>query len=318
MPATLRELERLAVATGFEVAGLEKVVYLLEVLRALTTHPDLDGKLVLKGGTALNLCHQSPRRLSVDLDFNYIGAVKRSEMLEERPVIERAVEVIGRQAGFNVQRSRRAHAGGKFYLSYRSVAGNMDRIEVDLNFLQRIPLLDPASKSLWQPDGQPGPSVPVVSDAELAAGKLSALFDRTAARDLWDVAHLPELLDPWPPLLLRPTFVAMAGALPHSLDSYKPDEVLAVADSDIRRLLGPTLRVDEPPQAGELARLARPVVDLLFPLTEEEREFGRRLQKGELLPELIFPDQREIAARVQRHPMLLWKVENARRHLGLE
>lgn len=314
MPATSRELQKLAAETGFEVAGLEKVLYLLDILQALMAHPDLDGKLVLKGGTALNLCHQSPKRLSVDLDFNYVGAVDREAMLEERPVIERAVESVGRQAGFNVQRSPDAHAGRKFYLSYRSVAGNMDRIEVDLNFLQRVSLLDPVSRSLWQPDGQPRPSVDVVSDAELAAGKLSALFDRTAARDLWDVAHLPEILDSWPPPLLRPIFVALAGSLPHSLDSYSLDEALAVPDTDIRRLLGPMLRTDEPPPARELVRLARPVIDLLFPLTEDELEFSQRLQKGELGPELIFPDHPDIAARVQRHPMLLWKVENAREH----
>ena len=42
-------------ATGFRPDVLEKVAHLLGLLDALRSHPFLKGKLVLKGGTALNL-----------------------------------------------------------------------------------------------------------------------------------------------------------------------------------------------------------------------------------------------------------------------
>jgi hypothetical protein len=35
-------------------------------------HPFLGSVLAHKGGTALNLCFEAPRHLSVDLDFNYV------------------------------------------------------------------------------------------------------------------------------------------------------------------------------------------------------------------------------------------------------
>jgi predicted nucleotidyltransferase component of viral defense system len=45
----------------------------------------LHGRLALKGGTALNLGYLELARLSIDLDFNYIGNPGREEMLAERP-----------------------------------------------------------------------------------------------------------------------------------------------------------------------------------------------------------------------------------------
>ena len=47
----------------------------------VSRQPVLSRALALKGGTALNLCFGPPRRLSVDLDFNYIANVERERML---------------------------------------------------------------------------------------------------------------------------------------------------------------------------------------------------------------------------------------------
>ena len=35
--------------------------------------------------TAINLCFGEPKRMSVDLDYNYIGHLDRARMLEDRP-----------------------------------------------------------------------------------------------------------------------------------------------------------------------------------------------------------------------------------------
>ncbi|MDE0025936.1 MAG: nucleotidyl transferase AbiEii/AbiGii toxin family protein [Spirochaetaceae bacterium] len=55
-----------AEATGFRADMLEKAARLLAVLDALRAHPGLKCKLVLKGGTALNLFIFDVPRLSVD------------------------------------------------------------------------------------------------------------------------------------------------------------------------------------------------------------------------------------------------------------
>ena len=90
-------LQRAAAETGFETGVLEKVARLGEFAGDVTRHPLLGDALALKGGTALNLCWGHPTRLSVDLDYNYVGTVDRDGMLEARPTIERAfVNGIGR------------------------------------------------------------------------------------------------------------------------------------------------------------------------------------------------------------------------------
>ena len=60
-------------ATGFRPEVLEKVIQLLSLLEGFNSHPFLKGRLVLKGGTALNLFLFDVPRLSVDVDLNYIG-----------------------------------------------------------------------------------------------------------------------------------------------------------------------------------------------------------------------------------------------------
>jgi hypothetical protein len=51
--------------------------------QTLARHSFLRGKLALKGGTALNLFYLGLKRLSVDIDLNYIGHVDRDGMLAE-------------------------------------------------------------------------------------------------------------------------------------------------------------------------------------------------------------------------------------------
>jgi len=149
MSVSLAYLERCAAVTGFPVSGLEKVVRLGEVAREIGAHPLLSRVLLLKGGTALNLAFGPPTRLSVDLDFNYVGELERERMLVERSRVERALDDLASRAGYRVQRSGVAFAGRKSFLHYRSVLGHEDRIEVDVNFLLRLPLEPPVIGELW-------------------------------------------------------------------------------------------------------------------------------------------------------------------------
>jgi predicted nucleotidyltransferase component of viral defense system len=66
----------------------------MSILDGINTHPFLKNRLVLKGGTALNLFFFEVPRLSVDIDLNYVGKTERQEMLLERPEVERALESV--------------------------------------------------------------------------------------------------------------------------------------------------------------------------------------------------------------------------------
>ena len=84
-------LDELAADTGFRPETLEKVIRLGELAADIGRHPLLSRVLALKGGTALNLMFGAPARLSVDLDFNYIGHEDRAHAQADRPEVERAV-----------------------------------------------------------------------------------------------------------------------------------------------------------------------------------------------------------------------------------
>ncbi len=317
MNLSAEHIERLAAETGFRPETLEKVIRLGEFAADVGRHPLLSRVLALKGGTALNLMFGSPARLSVDLDFNYIGQADRAVMQAERPEVERAIAIIGEGQGYRVQQSRDAHAGRKIYLSYTSSAGTPDRIEVDLNFLFRIPLGEITTRPLWQPPGIARPEIRVVPLEELFTGKLRATLDRAMPRDLFDTIRLPEYgADIWGSRRLRRIHVALGVALVLPLYQYGRDRFERVTDRSIEEQLLPMLQANEQPVTSELKEQAWAVLEPLVMLDEAEREYVDRVHAGELSPELLFPDDEALADRLVRHPVLLWKIENVRRHLS--
>jgi predicted nucleotidyltransferase component of viral defense system len=182
-------LARLQRRWPFGLEALETVVRLREVLRAVSEDALLSNRLALKGGTALNLCFGPLPRLSVDLDFNDIGKADRIGAMADRLAVIEALERIGRRGGYRVQRSREEHAGQKLYFRYDSVLGGQRRIEVDVNFLHRLALAPGRQRTVWGPRDGTVVRCLVVSPAELLAGKILALLDRAAPRDLFEIAQ---------------------------------------------------------------------------------------------------------------------------------
>jgi hypothetical protein len=216
-----------------------------------------------------------------------------------------------------VQQSRGGHAGRKIYLSYASSVDTPDRIEVDLNFLFRVPLGEVTTRPLWQPPGVENPEVRVVPLDELFTGKPRATLDRAMPRDLFDTIRLPGYAaDDWDTLRLRRTHVALSATLPHPLFKYGQDRFDRVTERAIREQLVPMLHRDERPVANELKEQAWRVLKPLLTLDDVEREYIDRVHAGKLSPELLFPDDDELAKRLRSHPALLWKIENVKRHLS--
>ena len=316
------EILPVARANGFNAEVVEKVFCLMHLLNALNTHPSLKGRWVLKGGTALNLFILRHPRLSVDIDLNYIGALDREEMLEDRPRIERAAQAVFSREKFTVRRTPSEHAGGKWRLSYPSYTGQSGNLEVDLNFMYRQPLWE-----IHQADSHPlgayqAKDVPLLNLHELVAGKLSALFSRRQARDLFD-CHLILDADTLQREWLRIAFVVY-GAM-----NRKDWRTISVEDvdydeSELARLLAPTLRAR---QSGEQASLAeygaqllretRRSLSALLPFTEAEQAFlDLLLDKGEIDATILTSDS-ALQKRIQVQPLLEWKALNVRRHKGL-
>lgn len=140
MRVSLERLLETADATGFRPEMLVKAIQLLHLLQSIQEHPDLKGKLALKGGTALNLFYFDVPRLSVDIDLNYVGKAEREAMLADRPLVESAIQAVCSREGFAVTRVPDEHAGGKWRLRYESAYGQGANLELDVNYMYRIPL----------------------------------------------------------------------------------------------------------------------------------------------------------------------------------
>ena len=311
------QLEQFSGQTGFRPETLEKVIRLGALLKDINRHPLLSNALVLKGGTALNLFFGSPMRLSVDLDFNYIGDSSRERMLEDRPKVERAIITIAQGQNYQVQASKESHAGRKLYLSYINTMRTRDRVEVDLNYVFRVALGPVLEHPMWQPGDLDRPMAKIVPYEELYSGKACALLERTLPRDLFDTIYLSQHDNGiWQTAHFKKVFIAFAGVLPHPLSTYDERRFERITETFVKQQLNPMLTPEARTNADKLKVDAWTAIKPLLHLNDAEREYIERIHKGELKPELLFPEDEEFSRLVAAHPALHWKVENVRKHRG--
>ncbi len=319
--ATVRRAAR---ETGFREEAVEKVLYLAAILHRLCAHPDLRDAWVLKGGTALNLFHLDVPRLSVDIDINYIGSRDLEAMRAARPGFERALVACCEREGCQVRRAPGEHAGGKYRLRYAGGIGGPGSLELDVNFVQRVPLFSIDRRRPRFPPAEAAGAVPVLAMEELAAGKFAALVTRTAARDAFDAWQLGEAM---PDLLgraaLRTAFVVQVAGTREDLRAKDPGTV-RLPDRAVRDELLPLLRAEARPLGGDpdaigthLNAVCRNVATWLLKWQANEREFlDRLLGAGEIVPTLLTDDP-SLQDRIGAQPMLRWKAMHVRQYRGL-
>jgi len=311
-----------AEATGYRQDILEKVAHLLGLLEALGSHPFLKGKLALKGGTALNLFVFNVPRLSVDIDLNYVGAEDREIMLAERPRIDQAVQAVFAREGFTVRRMPDEHAGGKWSLRYQSAAGQGGNLEVDLNFMYRVPLWPVTISDSYPVGTWQAIQIPILDIHELAAGKLAALLARRQARDLYDshgILHMGNLDQD----RLRTAFVVY-GAMNRKDWRTVSTEDVNLDSADLARQLIPTLRVKASKEqesvekyGTRLVEECRQALSVVLPFSQKEKAFLDLLLDHGEVDSTMLTDDSDLQQRIQRQPLLEWKAVNVRKHKGL-
>ena len=322
MKISLSRLQTEARTTGFRPDVLEKVAHLLSLLNAIESHPFLKGKLALKGGTALNLFIFDIPRLSVDIDLNIIGSDNRDELVQIKPKIEQAMQAVFSREGFTIRQIPQEHAGGKWQLQYQSATGQTSNLQVDINFMFRVPLwpvvrMDSKTLGQWQ-----SKDIPVVDIHELVAGKLAALLSRKQARDLFDCSKIfdDDRIDHGK---LRTTFIVYGAMNRRDWRTIAIDDIDFEPDELARQLI-PTLSqnavktVKDSDQYGKsLVGKCKKSLTSLIPFTDSEMEFlNLLLDKGQIRADLL-TDDNELQDRIMRHPMLQWKAINVRKHKNL-
>ena len=104
----------------------------------------------------------------------------------------------------------------------------------------------------------------------------------------------------------------MAGTLDQPVYSYGLDRFERLTDAAIEEQLHPTLSSGARPTSGELITSSWDQVGPLPDLDETQREYSDELQRGDLRPDPLFPDDDDIVAVLSQHPALLWKAANAK------
>ncbi|MEM7174732.1 MAG: nucleotidyl transferase AbiEii/AbiGii toxin family protein [Chlamydiota bacterium] len=317
MKISKQRLIRESGQTGFRPEILEKVWRLMNVLEGIYAHPFLKDKLVLKGGTALNLFIFDLPRLSVDIDLNYIGKQSREEMLKQRPLVEKNMEAVFYRENLSIRRIPTKHAGGKWQLKYPSVLTAQGNLEIDLNFMFRVSLWENQRLSSQVVGNHQIHNIPVLNLHELAAGKLTALFARHAARDLFDMHHLftKVAIDQEQLRFGFILYLAMSSIKsPHDISS---GDLLFNRD-DFQKQLVPVLRNVKSQNALQLWQTTKleqckRALSLLFPFNKQEKEFLKNLtEKGEVISSLLTNDLM-MQAKIEKMPLLKWKASRVQK-----
>ena len=310
-------LNALAGRTGFQTAGLQKQMSLIVILREIQRHPLLSKAYVLKGGTAINLFWYDLPRLSVDIDLNYIGSPDRDVMQQDRGMLEKQLSRVLDSLGISVERKPDEHAGGKWRLRAASPFGGNFALEIDLNYIMRIPVWGIQAHAAHSPDPDYSTDFPTVSLEELFAGKIKALLDRSTARDLYDVCHLAS--DPLDIdlLKLRKALILFGVTCEQDWRQKNNSTIDAIDGVMVAKELYPLLRSGEEPDLKEMKTIVTEFLHELMKYTDEESLFlDQFVDKGIFEPRLLFDDPQQ-AKRLSSHPAVLWKLQNHRKYLGL-
>lgn len=303
----------------FHADASDKATRTLEFLDVFKTHPKAAGRVCLHGGTALNLFVLEPKRLSLDADINFVGNASVEQLPAIRTELEAAIEDVAYELGYKSRAGKGGHAGRTFKLMYESnVTGATEFIKVDMDYLNRVPLLDPVI--LGSKLENPQMSFPINAPVEVVAGKLKALCERVVPRDLYDIGRIAETLSVWSTGNKSLDHAIMLFYFALSSSFPKPQNVLSRFDGrerDAEEILWPVLPSSERPALAELQEAARAFIEwATTPINENESEFLSNLSQGEYLPDLLFGKHDEILRNAAASPAMAWKLQNLR--IGIE
>ena len=156
-----------------------------------------------------------------------------------------------------------------------------------------------------------------VSFEELFAGKIKALLERSAAKDLYDVALLSTSNQTFDSASLRKALILFGVT---SKRDWREKDFRTIDRIDEKMLqveLAPFVRRNEALNLDQLKSSAKELLRKVMTYDDKERRFmDLFLDNGKYEPELLFGEG-ELAQKAKDRPSVLWKLQNLRKHLGL-
>ncbi|MCK5560808.1 MAG: nucleotidyl transferase AbiEii/AbiGii toxin family protein [Thermoplasmata archaeon] len=303
------DFEKLQRTTGFNLDLLEKAYNLTRVLQAIQNHDIMKINLSLKGGTALNFLYLDLPRLSIDIDFNYIGKIAKEDMLETRPVVENHIKTIGEKLGYETKIKGQSYILSRHSLKYTTIRNTKDHIKIEINYLDRLPIADLVIKKFPSifPDIFTFP-VTTYSLEEIAAQKIKACIERTEPRDIFDLYCLSKQnLELDKARKIAAVYYCMCNKKINKEILKKKEEYdLAKLEQELQQFVRDSEKFD----AKTIRQSAADFLKQILSFTSSEQDFiDTFFNKKKIVPELLFPNK----SMIKQHPALLKKLKKMRK-----
>lgn len=306
-----KQIHRIAAEHSYTSTNVEKVIRLCLILEDLNRLDEFAGKLLLKGGTAINLIvfNKLPR-LSVDLDLDFAFNLSKEETSLERERINKALFTYSEDAGYKIS-DRSSFVLDSKSLLYSTTTGSIDKIKLDINYHSRCHVYPPVFSDVAFPFGiDKYVRVAHLNVIELFAGKIKALYERCKPRDIFDIFSLAQsglLSTKEEQDCIRKcvVFYSVLG------NADKPD-LLKLDLSEIRKMPFQALKTQLLPMLhtkqgrfdkDRLFDVAIDYLENLMKLEDMETEFVNRFFMGDFRPELLFDEP--TSNNLKMHPVVL-------------
>ncbi|MCL2073742.1 MAG: nucleotidyl transferase AbiEii/AbiGii toxin family protein [Marinilabiliaceae bacterium] len=305
-------LDAMAAEIGFIRDPLEKMFRLYEVLQFLNSHPSTAERLALKGGTAINLTVFNLPRLSVDIDLDFTVNCNRDEMISTRTVINNDILNFMFSRGYAISpNTKNPHSLDSWVFYFQNAAGNRDNIKIEINYSMRCHVMPIVKKSINVDILGLTDKLATLSTLELFGGKIKALIERNAPRDLYDIQNMLKhcIIGDGEQDLMRKIviFYLVLGSRKKIDFLLNFDAIDTLKYPQIRANLMPLLKKSERFDFETAKSEVKTYLSQLMILTDNEKMFIENFNKGIYQPELLFNDA-EIISRVREHPLAVWKT----------
>jgi len=278
---------------------LEKIYRLAHLLREISK-AEISNILVLKGGTAINYIYFDIPRLSEDIDMNYIGSGKKEDMQKDRKWIDKILTKIFEINGYTITK-KQSYIMLKYDLGYTGVHNNKDRLRIEINFLERIPVFPIIKHTFRHLFDLQSFKVNSYRIEELMAGKLRALLERGSPRDIFDIYNLEN--KEFDKNLLRKLFVfyvCMVMDFRKATTAYVEDMDESIFENDICAQLPRRITMSLNPVKRNVIKFVK---DLMKLKVEEYKFVSELYDNNNYQPDILFQGYQ--TNNIITHPSIL-------------
>ena len=257
----------------------------------------------MKGGTAINLFIRNIPRLSIDIDLTYVPIESRDQSLSaiESSLlqIKARLEQLSPALVIQEKRLKESKRLSKLFIRKDNV-----EIKIEPNEILRGTVYSCENRDLSkEAEAMFGVSVldiPILSFADVYAGKICAALDRQHPRDLFDIKLLLEnegISDD-----MRKAFILYLASGPRPMHELLNPNLINIEERFFKEFEGMT---NVPVTLDELLVTRKQLIKIIqHDLTDNERRFLLSIKLGE--PDWDLID----IAHAQQLPAIQWKLRN--------